>query len=496
MKSTSKTFSRNGMTESLDTVVVKELEFNQGKIMVFSCVSTAEQLNFAEFATETILRSLPIRITDNFFTVLPSCFEEVNQSLLDKHLETGVSMVVMLEQNGACYLGWVGEVGVFLRTEEQLQLVSEGQTLEEMLDAADLDSDEVHHQLFELQRKKITLGVEEHLGGAVKIILIHPKKGDFILLASKNFQNYLLDSELEGITDVMQLNISLQSLLIEASINSPTKSFACTTVYIDESKHAVSTTEHLFSEVDTITDETIDSEVATTDQNEVKKVSNTQFYILGIVITFFVSFGVIILLGGSKKSSEKKLITALNFGEIIGEEMSEELLLSKSDTLKITFKGKTHAICIVNGKIQLTGVETKSKNKNVDKTKSVTTKLNEGVDIQDKKIKVEEDSDDLKNEETEKDAEKTGKKEGDSEEVEKPEEKDPIKALKKNNYMHVVEKGEGFTFITKKYSKSHSNLTQKKLIEFNLKSEKFVGSKKELEKGNLQIGMELEVPKE
>ena len=50
MKSTSKTFSRNGMTESLDTVVVKELEFNQGKIVVFSCVSTAEQLNFAEFA--------------------------------------------------------------------------------------------------------------------------------------------------------------------------------------------------------------------------------------------------------------------------------------------------------------------------------------------------------------------------------------------------------------------------------------------------------------
>ena len=31
---------------------------------------------------------------------------------------------------------------------------------------------------------------------------------------------------------------------------------------------------------------------------------------------------------------------------------------------------------------------------------------------------------------------------------------------------------------------------------FNLKSDKFVGSKKELEKGNLQIGMELEIPKE
>ena len=68
--------------------------------------------------------------------------------------------------------------------------------------------------------------------------------------------------------------------------------------------------------------------------------------------------------------------------------------------------------------------------------------------------------------------------------------------MKKNNYLHVVEKGEGFTFITKKYEKSHPNLTQKKLIEFNLKSDKFVGSKKELEKGNLQIGMELEIPKE
>ena len=129
------------------------MEFTQGKIVVFSCVSTAEQLSFAEFATETILGSLPIRITDNFFTALPSCFEEVNQSLLDKNLETGVSMVVMLEQNGECYLGWVGEVGVLLRTEEQLHLLTEGQTLEEMLDAADLESDEAHHQLFELQRK-------------------------------------------------------------------------------------------------------------------------------------------------------------------------------------------------------------------------------------------------------------------------------------------------------------------------------------------------------
>jgi hypothetical protein len=490
MKSTSKTFSRNGMTESLDTVVVKELELNEGKIVVFSCVSATEQLNFAEFATEAILRSLPIRITDNFFTALPSCFEEVNQSLLDKHLETGVSMVVMLEQNGECYLGWVGEVGVLLRTEEQLHLLTEGQTLEEMLDAADLDSDEAHHQLFELQRKKIALGVEAHLGAAIKTLLLHPKKGDFILFVTKNLQDQLLDSELEGVTDVVQLSILLQTLLIEASINSPTKSFACTTVYIDESEHAVSITEHLFSEVSSFSDnkvEQIANEVATSEVIEIENSSNMKFYVLGIVITFLVSFGVIVLLGGSKKSIENKLITTMRLEELLDAKMSEQLLYSKNDTLLISFQGKTHEIYVSDGK-----VITPKEKANLS-TKITVKKEGEEVEVKTKKESKEEDKKAIEGIKEEK-----VKKEEDTKEnkAEEKQEKDPIKALKKNNYVHTVEKGEGFTFITKKYSKSHPNLTQKKLIEFNLKSDKFVGSKKELEKGNLQIGMELEIPKE
>ncbi len=490
MKSTSKTFSRNGMTESLDTVVVKELEFNQGKIVVFSCVSAAEQLNFAEFATETILRSLPIRITDNFFTALPSCFEEVNQSLLDKHLQTGVSMVVMLEQNGECYLGWVGELGVLLRTEEQLQLMSEGQTLEEMLDAADLESDEANHQLFELQRKKIALGVEAHLGAAIKTLLLHPKKGDFILFATKNLQDQLLDSELEGVTDVVQLSILLQTLLIEASINSPTKSYACTTVYIDESEHVVSTTEHLFSEVSLFSEnkeEQIANEVATSEVIEIENSSNMKFYVLGIVITFLVSFGVIVLLGGTKKSIENKLITTMRLEELLDATMSQRLLNSKNDTLLISFQGKTHEIYVSDGKV-ISPKEKANPHSKITKKKAV----------EEKKLKTHTKT--AKEDEKKDNAAEKHKKEVENEEKEVKEEvkqeKDPIKALKKNNYMHVVEKGEGFTFITKKYSKSHPNLTQKKLIDYNLKSDKFVGSKKELEKGNLQIGMELEIPKE
>ena len=490
MKSTSKTFSRNGMTESLDTVVVKELEFNQGKIVVFSCVSAAEQLNFAEFATETILKILPIRITDNFFTALPSCFEEVNQSLLDKHLERGVSMVVMLEQNGECYLGWVGELGVLLRTEEQLQLMSEGQTLEEMLDAADLESDEAHHQLFELQRKKIALGVEAHLGAAIKTLLLHPKKGDFILFATKNLQDQLLDSELEGVTDVVQLSILLQTLLIEASINSPTKSFACTTVYIDESEHAVSTTEHLFSEVSAFSDnkeEQIANEVVTSEVIEIENSSNMKFYVLGIVITFLVSFGVIVLLGGTKKSIENKLITTMRLEELLDATMSEQLLHSKNDTLLISFQGKTHEIYVSDGKVITPKVKANHSTKiTVKKEVEVKTKIEDKESKEEDKKAIEE----IKEEKV--------KKEEDTKEnkAEEKLEKDPIKTLKKNNYMHVVEKGEGFTFISQKYSKSHPNLTQKKLIEFNLKSDKFVGSKKELEKGNLHIGMELEIPRE
>ena len=473
MKSTSKTFSRNGMTESLDTVVVKELELNEGKIVVFSCVSATEQLNFAEFASETILRSLPIRITDNFFTALPSCFEEVNQSLLDKHLETGVSMVVMLEQKGECYLGWVGEVGVLLRTEEQLQLVSEGQTLEEMLDAADLDSNEAHHQLFELQRKKITLGVEAHLGASIKTLLLHPKKGDFILFATKNLQDQLLDSELEGVSDVVQLSILLQTLLIEASINTPTKSFACSTVYIDESEHAVSTTEHLFSEVSSFSDnkeEQIANEVATSEVIEIENSSNMKFYVLGIVITFLVSFGVIVLLGGTKKSIENKLITTMPLEELLDATMSEQLLHSKNDTLLISFQGKTHEIYVSDGKVITPKEKANPRTKITEKKEvEVMTKIEDKEEvkkaieeIKEEKIKKEEDTKENK--------------------AEEKLEKDPIKALKKNNYVHIVEKGEGFTFIFKKYAKSHPDMTQKKLIEFNLKSDKFVGSKKEIEK--------------
>jgi hypothetical protein len=359
-----------------------------------------------------------------------------------------------------------------------------------MLDAADLDSDEAHHQLFELQRKKIALGVEAHLGAAIKTLLLHPKKGDFILFVTKNLQDQLLDSELEGVTDVVQLSILLQTLLIEASINSPTKSFACTTVYIDESEHAVSITEHLFSEVSSFSDnkvEQIANEVATSEVIEIENSSNMKFYVLGIVITFLVSFGVIVLLGGSKKSIENKLITTMRLEELLDAKMSEQLLYSKNDTLLISFQGKTHEIYVSDGK-----VITPKEKANLS-TKITVKKEGEEVEVKTKKESKEEDKKAIEGIKEEK-----VKKEEDTKEnkAEEKQEKDPIKALKKNNYVHTVEKGEGFTFITKKYSKSHPNLTQKKLIEFNLKSDKFVGSKKELEKGNLQIGMELEIPKE
>jgi len=173
--------------------------------------------------------------------------------------------------------------------------------------------------------------------------------------------------------------------------------------------------------------------------------------------------------------------------ELLDATMSERLLHSKNDTLLISFQGKTHEIYVSDGKVISPKVKANPHSK-ITKKKAV----------EEKKLKTQAKT--AKEDEKKDNAAEKDKKEVENEEKEVKEEvkqeKDPIKTLKKNNYMHVVEKGEGFTFISQKYSKSHPNLTQKKLIEFNLKSDKFVGSKKELEKGNLQIGMELEIPKE
>jgi hypothetical protein len=481
MRSSSNIFSRKGNSESSGTFIVKELELTNGKIMVFSSVSISEQLNFAEITAEMLLTSLQTKTNENIFTTFSSSFEEVNHFLLDKQLAQGVSATVMFEQGTKCYLGWLGDISVFLRTNEQLQLMSKGQTLEEMLDAADLDSDESHHHLFEVLKTNIALGILPQLDGAIQTVIIHPKKGDVILFSNKNLQDNLFESELEVIKDHDQLITALNTLLIEASINSPYKTFICISIFIEESEQSVTTTEHLFSKETSILE--VETLVKDSKKKSIESSSNAPFYILGSVITLVVSFGVIVLLGGVKKNNAIQLITSFKLGELIAPVMKQQLIHSKNDTLKIVFKGTSHEIVVTNGRIITPNPKTSSLDKNVQK--------NEDQKVEVKKLGASNPH--RKKQEEEKKLEEDYTKKENKEVLK---EIDPMQQLKKNKYVHVVEKGEGFSFIIKKYEKIHPDLTQKKLIEFNLKSDKFVGSRKEFEKGNLHIGMELEIPRE
>ena len=484
MKCISDIFSRKGNSISLDSCVVKEFELTNGKIIIVSSVSLPEQLNFAEVSVEIMLNTFSTKTDENIFTTFLSSFEEVNHYLAGKHLVDGVNLAVMYEQGANCYLGWVGDLSILLYKDEQLQLLSEKQTLEEMLDGADLDSDESNHHLFKALRTNITLGTDPKLDGPIKTLLIHPKKGDFILFANRNLHDSLLDSELEAVKDRNQLIYSLNTLLIEASINSPKENFVCISVFIEESENSITTTEQIFSEVSSKED--YRNNLSALEEKVVEKSSNTPFYILGLAITFIVSFGVIVMLGGVNKTIDNKLITSFELGELIDPIIKSQLLHSRNDTLKIVFKGKTHEILVINGRRAISKTKTVLLDKNVQ---SIDDEKFEIIkkDFFNKKQKKKEQAENLKKEYI---------KDFSKEEKEDSKDMDPLKQLKKNNYIHVVEKGEGFSFITKKYEKSHPNLTQKKLIEFNLKSDKFEGNRKEFEKGNLHIGMELEIPRE
>lgn len=484
MKCVSDVFSRKGNSASLDSFIVKEFELTNGKIMVFSSVSLPEQLNFAEISAEMMLNTFKTKTDENIFSAFLSCFEEANDYLFGKQLAHGVNAAIIYVQGDNCYLGWVGDLSILLCKDGQLHLLSERQTLEEMLNTADLDSDESHHHLFDVIKTNITLGAFSQLGGTVQTLLIHPKKGDFILLANRNLHDSLVDSELEVVKDKTQLVYSINALLIDASINSPNQNLVCVSIFIEDCENTNTTNEQMFSGISLR--KNYQYNLSASEEKVVQKSSNTPFYILGVVITFIVSFGVIVMLGGVDKNTDNKLITSFELGELIDPIIKSQLIHSQSDTLKIVFKGKTHEIFVTNGR------RTISKTKTVPLEKHVQLVDDEKVEV----IKKDSFYQKQKKIDQEENVNKEYIKDFSNEENEDSKGIDPLKQLKKKNYIHVVEKGEGFSFITKKYEKSHPNLTQKKLIEFNLKSDKFVGSRKEFEKGNLQIGMELEIPKE
>ena len=512
MKYSSKSLTNVGKVRSANEDNLGEGKTPNGDLFVV-CDGMGGHVGGAQassIAVNSIIEFFQREVYDNVIQAIDHALSFANEQIYASALSNselkgmGTTAVVLLVRDEECFIGHVGDSRIYLRSNGKLnRLTKDHSFVQTLVDSGVIDDEDAENHPNKNQILQ-ALGIAPSVKATISQSPILPKAGDMFLLCSDGLNGMVNDRDIERIMQEDNLIVTSENLITAALNGGGHDNITASLVLIEESAHSSSRFVH-FNPKPKVMDMTSTQQFGSGTMPNTTKKSKLPYFIGGGVLLLGAGLALMMMMGKedvAKESTElltkqkiqnyvcknvsdikKDMKVGIDSDTIINsecEDLNYVFIVEDSIVVKVYTENNPKNITVRNdaeNKITVGKTETSAPKKINAMNKNEISSLKVGSPVVDEKgefevhgFKIIVDKNKVKSKES------------------------IAKASQNILKVHTVVKGENLNLIVKKYSINCPNLSIDKLIEHNLDSPKFKGSKEKLEKEIIDLGWKIEIP--